>query len=64
MNAVLAGLRLHQNHPGIQAFGLGALGNLATAEDNCAVILKASDANDRELGRAGLFFFVLCGGGG
>jgi hypothetical protein len=33
---VLAGLRLHQNHPGIQAFGLGALGNLATAEDNCA----------------------------
>ena len=34
---VLAGLRLHQNHPGIQAFGLGALGNLATAEDNCAV---------------------------
>lgn len=38
---VLAGLRLHQNHPGIQAFGLGALGNLATAEDNCVVILKA-----------------------
>ena len=32
---VLAGLRMHQNHPGIQAFGLGALGNLATAEDNC-----------------------------
>ena len=49
---VLAGLRLHQSHPGIQApvctqessrrclktacqaFGLGALGNLATAEDD------------------------------
>ena len=28
---------MHQNHPGIQAFGLGALGNLATAEDNCVV---------------------------